>query len=243
MLASTACGSGTTDTAATADTVDAAATLGTSSTAAASTEPASTDSTAIDTAPGTEPSGTVRCVVRLHGKGGTGGETSATGGITEVLPTGNADGWGARQWLYFPDESYAEARDIVTAAAADAGCTRLVLDGFSNGAAFAAKLYCRGETFDGRLVGVVIDDPVPDGGVASCTPPADVAAALYWTGGLEPQAQSGADCATIDWTCDGGTMIGIEAYAESLGLDIEASPHTEHEWYLDAPEIATWLAD
>ncbi len=38
-------------------------------------------------------------------------------------------------------------------------------------------------------------------------------------------------------------MIGIEAYAESLGLDIQPSPFTEHEWYLDAPEIATWLGD
>ena len=181
--------------------------------------------------------------VRLHGKGGTGGETHETDGITEVLPTGNADGWGARQWIYFPDESYVEARDIVAAAAADAGCTTLVINGFSNGAAFAAKLYCRGETFDGRFAGVVIDDPVPDNGVAGCTPSAGVPAALYWTGGLEAEARPDADCGAIDWTCDGGTTIGIEAYAESLGLDIQPSPFTEHEWYLDAPEIATWLGD
>ena len=220
VFASTACGSGTTDP------------------PAGSGEPTASDSVP----PGTQPSSDARCVVRLHGKGGSGGETHETNGITEVLPTGNADGWGARQWIYFPDESYVEARDIVAAAADDAGCTRLVLDGFSNGAAFAAKLYCRGETFDARLAAVVIDDPVPDNGVADCTPSAAVAGALYWTGGLDPQAQPGADCAAIDWTCDGGTMIGIEAYAASLGLDIQPSPFTEHEWYLDAPEIATWLA-
>jgi pimeloyl-ACP methyl ester carboxylesterase len=222
VLASTACGSGTSDP------------------SAGSSEPAAASDSVL---PGTQPTSSARCVVRLHGKGGSGGAPSETDGIIQVLPTGNADGWGGRQWLYFPDESYAEARDIVAAAADEAGCTRLVLDGFSNGAAFAAKLYCRGETFDGRLVGVVIDDPVPDNGVADCTPSADVAGALYWTGGLDPQAQPGADCEPIDWTCDGATLVGIEAYAESLGLDIQPSPFTEHQWYLDAPEIVTLLGD
>lgn len=212
-----------------------------------SSEPATSASVSIDSVPvdsvpvDSEPSDDVRCIVRLHGKGGTGAAMSGTDGIIHVLPTGNADGWGGRQWIYFPDESYAEAREIVAEAAADEGCTMVVLNGFSNGAAFAAKLFCRGETFDGRLVGIVIDDPVPDNGVADCIPSADVAGALYWTGGLDPQAQPGADCAPIDWTCDGGTMIGIEAYAESLGLDIQPSPFAEHEWYLDAPEILAWL--
>lgn len=228
MLASTACGSDTP-----------------ASDTPASDAPAS-DTPATPTATGSVPLGTasggdVRCVLRLHGKGGTGGATSVTDGITEVLPTGNADGWGARQWLYFPDGAYVEARDTLADAAADAKCKKLVIDGFSNGAAFAAKLLCRGETFDGRLVGIVVDDPVPDNGVADCTRSADVAGALYWTGGLEPQAQPGADCALIDWTCEGGTMIGIEAYAASLGLDIQPSPYSEHEWYVDAPEIAAWL--
>ena len=91
------------------------------------------------------------------------------------------------------------------------------------------------------MAGVVIDDPVPDNGAAGCTPSAGVPAALYWTGGLDAEAQPGADCGAIDWTCDGGTTIGIEAYAEALGLDIQPSPFTEHEWYVDAPEIVTWL--
>jgi pimeloyl-ACP methyl ester carboxylesterase len=220
VLASTACGSGT------------------SEPSAGSSDPATASDSVL---PGTQATSGARCVVRLHGKGGTGGASSETDGIVQVLPTGNADGWGGRQWVYFPDESYADARDIVAAAATEAGCTRLVLNGFSNGAAFTSKLFCRGETFDGRLVGVVIDDPVPDNGVAGCTPPADVPAALYWTGGLDPQAEPGADCAAIDWTCDGGTLLGIEAYAAALGLDIQPSPFSEHEWYVDAPEISAWL--
>jgi hypothetical protein len=227
-LAATACGSDTPGTSGTSGTLDTSVDL---------PEPTTTSGGPASPPPGDG----VRCVLRLHGKGGAGGATSETDGITEVLPTGNADGWGGRQWLYFPDDRYAEARDVVAAAAVEAGCTRVVLDGFSNGAAFAAKLWCRGETFDGRLVGVVIDDPVPDGGVADCTPSPDVAGALYWTGALEPQAPPDGDCAPIDWTCDGGTTIGIVAYAESLGLDVQPSPFTEHEWYVDAPEIGTWL--
>ncbi len=47
---------------------------------------------------------TDRCLVRLHGKGGTGAEPFTDGGVAVLAPTGNANGWGARQWLYFPDE-------------------------------------------------------------------------------------------------------------------------------------------
>jgi hypothetical protein len=183
-----------------------------------------------------------RCVVRLHGKGGSGGDTYEADRVTQVFPTGNADGWGARQWIYFPDDSYRAARDIVAAAATGGGCDAFVIDGFSNGAAFAAKLYCRGETFDGRLLGVVIDDPVPDNGTAGCAPSPDVRGALYWTTALGPQSRPGTDCEPIDWTCEGGTMVGIEAYAAALGLEVQASPHTEHEWYFDAPELSTWLS-
>src|SRR4051812_47934564 len=74
-----------------------------------------------------------RCIVRLHGKGGTGAPTMVVDGITEVSPTGNADGWNGRQWLYFPDDAFTEARDIVAAALDDTACTKIVIHGFSNG--------------------------------------------------------------------------------------------------------------
>jgi hypothetical protein len=60
----------------------------------------------------------------------------------------------------------------------------VVLSGFSNGASFVGKLVCSGETFGERLVGVVIDDPVPDLGVADCAPNSTVKTAPYWTGEL-----------------------------------------------------------
>ena len=90
-----------------------------------------------------------RCLVRLHGKGDEGATTVANG-VTVVAPTGNADGWGGRQWLYFPDEEYDAARAVVEEAA---GCTQVIVDGFSNGASFAAKLYCRGEALGGGSCG------------------------------------------------------------------------------------------
>ena len=179
-----------------------------------------------------------RCLVRLHGKGGAGAATVIDGDVTVVAPTGNADGWGARQWLYFPDEDYDAARGIV--ADAVAGCDEVIVNGFSNGGAFAAKLYCRAETFDGALVGVVVDDPVVDAGVEGCAPDPAVAVTLYWTGALDATAQPGWDCAEGDWTCEGGTTIGIDAYAAALGTEPLASPYSDHQWYLDAPELTDW---
>ncbi len=111
---------------------------------------------------------TDRCLVRLHGKGGGGAETVVEDGVSVISPDGNADGWGARQWLYFPDDEYTAARNVVEDAIT--GCGQVIINGFSNGAAFAAKLYCRGETFGGRLVRVVVDDPVVDAAVKGVHP-------------------------------------------------------------------------
>jgi hypothetical protein len=181
---------------------------------------------------------TERCLVRLHGKGGDGGDTTVVDGVSVIAPTGNAEGWGARQWLYFPDDEYTTARAEVERSIA--GCQQVIVNGFSNGGAFAGALYCRGETFDGRLVRVVIDDPVPDGAVQDCSPDPSVGVTLYWTGGLDEQAQPGWDCSEADWTCDGGTTIGIDAYATALGTEVQPSPFDDHQWYTDAPELTAW---
>lgn len=183
-----------------------------------------------------------RCVVRLHGKGGVGQEPELRDGVATLSPDGNADGWGGRQWLYFPDGEYEAARRNVASAIEAAGCQLVVVHGFSNGASFAAKLYCRGETFGDRLVGVVIDDPVTDDAGRSCAPDPTVVASLYWTSALELQAPAGTECASIDWTCEGGASIGIEAYAASLGLSPRPSPVHEHAPFSNAPELSEWLA-
>jgi len=181
-----------------------------------------------------------RCLVRLHGKSDTGAPAIVHEGYAELAPTGNDDAGGGNQWLYFPDDEYAAARDIVAEAISAAECERVVLNGFSNGAAFTASMYCNGETFGGRLTGVVIDDPVPDESALDCRPGAGVEAALYWTGALT-EAVPGTDCGDIGWTCEGGTVVGVDAYADSLGIAIQPSPYTTHTWHRDAPELAAWL--
>src|SRR4051812_4468247 len=105
-----------------------------------------------------------KCLISLHGKGGRGSDAVQRDGYVMASPTGNADGWGGRQWLYFPEERYTEAVGIVRSAIDATGCTDVVIHGFSNGAAFAASMYCHGESFDGRLRGIVVDDPVTDQG-------------------------------------------------------------------------------
>ncbi len=177
------------------------------------------------------------CVVRLHGKSGTGSAATEQGGVTHLAPTGNATGWGGRQWLYFPEAGYRAGLLAVTASIDDAGCTRVILNGFSNGAAFAAKLYCRGENFGGRLARVIVDDPVTDHAVAGCGPAVGVAITLYWTGALEGQAQPGWSCAAADWTCEGGSTIGIASYAAALATTALASPMGGHAPYPNPPEL------
>ena len=205
--------------------------------AAGSTSTSPTSATPATTSAGSAEA-SERCIVRLHGKGGTGADTVVEGGVAVIAPTGNADGWGARQWLYFPDEEYEAATAIVAEAAG--ACDQVIVHGFSNGAAFAAKLYCRGETLDGRLVGVVVDDPVVDAAVEGCAPDPSVDVALYWTGALEGTAQPGWDCTEGDWTCEGGVTIGVDAYAAALGATTQESPFDEHQWHFEAPELNDW---
>jgi hypothetical protein len=183
-----------------------------------------------------------RCVVALHGLGGN-GHASEHGldGITYVYPAGNdAAGWG-RRWVYGDEGSYASARGIVQRAIDDSGCGQVVIDGFSNGGGFAGKLLCRGETFGGRVIGYVLDDPVTDrSGDAGCVHTPGVAAAMYWTGGLD-FAAAGTDCAASGWTCDGGSLVGRDQYAARLGVSVQPSVHGTHQPYIWPPEIAAWL--
>ena len=69
--------------------------------------------------------------------------------------------------------------------------------------------------------------------------------AMYGTGfrgALEGDAKPGWSCAKADWTCEGGTTIGIAAYAQALGTTAVRSPNTTHAPYGAAPEPPAWLA-
>lgn len=181
-----------------------------------------------------------RCVLHLHGKSGNGGPTTESGGVTHLRPTGNAEGWNGRQWMYFPDAEYAAVRSIVQATIAASGCDKVVVHGFSNGAAAAGKLFCRGERFGGHVVGYVVDDPVPDHGVDGCRTDSGAKVKLYWTG-ANAHAVDGWSCKDADWTCEGGATIGIEKYGAALGAPVTPSIHKTHQEYGAPPEYAEWL--
>ena len=181
-----------------------------------------------------------KCVVLLHGKGGAAQASTVAGDLRYLRPGGNGEGWGGREWRYFPEDRYQEVQTSIADALDRGGCARAVIQGFSNGAAAAAKLYCRGEDFEGRVIGYLLDDPVPDQGVAGCRPRAGVRIRLYSTGALSVAAD-GWSCATQDWTCEGGRTIGIERYARELGTDVARSIHTTHTEYATPPEVGEWL--
>jgi hypothetical protein len=181
-----------------------------------------------------------RCVVLLHGKSGKGAPPVTERGIRHVRPNGNARGWGGLQWLYFPDDSYQSVRAIVESAIEQNGCQKVIVHGFSNGAAAAAKLYYRGESFEKRVTGYIVDDPVPDHAVERCNPAAGVKLRLYWTGALA-NAVSGWSCSAADWTCEGGSTIGIQKYARFLAVNVTPRSHTKHQEYADSPEIGQWF--
>jgi hypothetical protein len=181
-----------------------------------------------------------RCVVTLHGAGGREQPTSTIFGIRYIFPGGNATVSGGAAWLYFGDDQFGAARAVVARAIDDNGCSKVVVDGFSNGAAFAAKLYCRGDNFDGRVVGYVVDDPVTDFATSGCLRATGNNIAMYWTGGLN-YAPAGWNCGAAGWTCEGGSLIGRDAYAATLGVAVQQSVHTNHAPYLWPPEVGRWL--
>jgi hypothetical protein len=190
-----------------------------------------------DPAPSPPPPAGKPCIVSLHAKGG-GGQSEWTGsdGVRHSFPAGNAEGWGGLQWLYYPESNYETVRAIIANDIVAGGCGRVVVYGFSNGAAFAAKLYCRGETFGGTVVGFVVDDPVVDHAVEGCSRPL-LNVILYWTGGID--VADGWPCG--DWTCEGESTIGIARYEAAMGLVRTPSIYNTHRQYADPPELHTWL--
>jgi hypothetical protein len=183
-----------------------------------------------------------RCVLWLHGRSERGAPTELVDGVAHVRPDGNATAGPGREWRYAQPDDLAAANTIVRDAVDAASCQHVAVHGFSNGAAFAAKLYCSGDDLDGRLRGVVIDDPVTDASAADCAPADGVEGVLYWTTALAEQGAPGTECAEIGWTCEGPVVVGIDAYSESLGLPITPSIHTDHLVYADPPELELWLA-
>lgn len=183
------------------------------------------------------------CLLVLHGKGGDGAVPSTDAdGVLTIAPRGNAEGWDGHQWDYRTDDTYADARAIVLNALNRAQCLRVVVHGFSNGAAMAAALACDPVFRNGPVVGYVVDDPVTDDVPIGCVPDPDADLVVYWTGALPDVAAPGTACAEVDWTCLGDTVRSIDAYAADLGVGWQPSIHADHRRYDDPPEFARWFS-
>lgn len=187
-------------------------------------------------------SGGQRCVIFLHGKGSAGANTrDDPAGFKYISPNGPASAapWNGQQWLYFPDSGYNDVVAVVQKAISDNSCARVIIHGFSNGGAAAAKLYCRGNTFGGTVLGYIADDPVPDHGADSCARPAGVRLRVYWTGGLN-HCVDGWECGPAEYTCEGGTTVGVNKYAANLGTQWVQSKYSVHQQYDNPPEYSSW---
>jgi outer membrane biogenesis lipoprotein LolB len=133
-------------------------------------------------------SGGVRGVVSLAGAGGGKGAYNMGSGCDH--PRGDfqtRDTWGNGSGGTTWDASnWATGKAIIEEAAAGLG--QFIIHGFSIGGMFAQEVVHRGETFGGRLKGVVIDDPARNWGVlndpnnpAGFVNPAGLPIALYGT--------------------------------------------------------------
>lgn len=179
--------------------------------------------------------------MRVHGRSETGALPVERDGYLELAPIGTTTSGDGHMWEYDDPDDRADGLARITEAVDAAGCERVVLHGFSNGGGFVGALVCDGEDLDGRLVGAVVDDPVPDEGTEDCDRDPELPVVVYWTGALV-QATPGATCESLGWICAGDTVVGIDAYAAGLGVDVTASPMTEHAWFDDAPEVREFLS-
>lgn len=180
------------------------------------------------------------CLVRVHGRSETGAEPRSRDGYLELAPIGSVTSGDGHMWQYDTGQQLADGVDRIRAAVDAAGCEHVALHGFSNGGGFTGAMICSGEDLGGRLVGAVIDDPVPDQGAVDCQRDPDLPVVVYWTGSLT-DATPGRSCASLWWECAGETLVGIDAYAEALGVAVTPSPHDDHVWYDDPPEVRAYL--
>jgi hypothetical protein len=167
-----------------------------------------------------------RCLVKLHGLTGRGQPTQDDGTLTLLQPQGNGV-WsgGGFGWIYysddrFPGTGYDQARaSIVESLNAVGNCGQIIVYGFSNGGAMVAKLYCRGETFGGKMVGYIVDDPVTDAGVDGCAPAAGVKVAVFHSRFMNDQVNDSTTCRPGNtWICENNVRYRLADYDARIGV-------------------------
>jgi predicted esterase len=165
------------------------------------------------------------CLVTLHGAGNSttvygSDDAHPAGTLYDTRPVqGPVDlGGGTYDWspdwfdpVTFPNWSTIEA---LLETAAD-GYEKVAVAGFSAGGAVAIQMLIEGFDFDGRLVGVILDDPAGPVDAATYANPNDVPVHLYMT-----STDSG-----TTWNQDiGMEALGVFDHLEKLVALVGASP-------------------
>jgi pimeloyl-ACP methyl ester carboxylesterase len=156
-----------------------------------------------------------RCLVFLHGMGGTGSAIYRNDNVWWVQPAGNYWAAGGLSWDYVTASGFVANVANIRAQISAAGCGQVVLVGFSNGGGLASRTLCSGETFGGRLVGVILDDPVVDSAPLGCSNAAGVQVAMLYTSWMAGIGAQGGAC-DPGWVCLGNRMT-VTNYASAVG--------------------------
>ncbi len=156
------------------------------------------------------------------------------------------------------ERDYVEHRDSVAAFLEARDCGPTMVVGGSNGGGFAAKLYCRGEDFGGRVWGYFLKDPIWDHGVLGCTPSANIshkfAVHSVWLKRLAEGTAPEYRCDEIsevdvrdqftgengDWYCEDNRTMSQVDWEQATGIR-SVLAGTDHIGSYDLePDLADW---
>jgi len=182
----------------------------------------------------------MRCILYIHGAGTTPealGDEVWEEDLLYLTPASPNNEWphfwlydGPHNYEFDPDdttEPYDNLVSYLTDYLDQNECGPVMMHGASNGGCLAAKIYCSGEDFGGRLWMAIVDDPVPDAGVIGCAPSPAVQRSLFvHSTELVTSAESYVDnrCSQTDvveypWYCQDDIGFDKEEYEAHIGQE------------------------
>lgn len=173
------------------------------------------------------------CNLYLHGAGQQGNSTDRQDGdVFWAMPRSpNGAFWeydGPHNYQQTPQTGEAEyqaLRSFLANYVSSRSCGPTTVHGGSNGGGLAAKLYCRGEDFGGRVWAYIVDDPVMDRGVVGCSPSPNITR-TYFTHSDELRDEAadtvlnhGGNCSQAGWGwyCEDNRTMTLQEYNSHIG--------------------------
>jgi hypothetical protein len=189
--------------------------------------------------PGQNSAWTMRCILYLHGAGTSPGQLSDQQWESDLLylRPASPNNEPPHFWLYDGPHNFArdvgdtnkpynDIVDYLTAYLNRNECGPVMMHGASNGGGLAARIYCSGEDFGGRLWMAFIDDPVPDAGVIGCSPSPAVQRSLFvHSTELAEQAETFVNnrcsrtAAQYAWYCQDDIGFDVDEYEAHIGQE------------------------